>query len=153
MIDIVIEDDIFITTNENVVSSSIYIQSNNDFFPNNKWSDFVFPMLEEWKNNLIPINNLNNATVNLYFHDGPFWLKVKKNENRKLEIECMSDRTIRKSMLTIYCDYDEFLNCLYNAFKKFLKILYSNGMNKGKYSSVYKQTILSIKEMKAILKQ
>lgn len=86
--------------------------------------------------------------ANLYFHDGPFWLEVEKNENGELKIECICDRTIRKSELTIYCGYDEFLTCIYGALKAFLKVLYNNEMQEGRFASIYRQTVLSIKEIK-----
>ncbi len=153
MLSIVIEDNVFVTSNKNLISTKLYIRYNDRVFPNDKWTDFTFPILEEWKNNLVGIRNSSNITTSLYFHDGPFWLEVEKDKNRKLKIECICDRTIRKSELTIYCEYDEFLKCIYSALKAFLKVLYNNEMQEGEFSSIYRQTALSIKEMKKILKQ
>lgn len=153
MISIVIEDSIFVTTNRNLISTTFYIRYNDRVFPNDRWTDFTFPILEEWKNNLVSIRNSNNIKTRLYFHDGPFWLEVEKDKNGKLRTECICDRTVRKSELTIYCEYDEFLECIYSAMKAFLKVLYKNEMQEGEFSSIYRQTVLSIKELKKILKQ
>lgn len=86
-----------------------------------------------------------------FFHDGPFWLKIYKNME-ELEIKCINDRTIEKMEFTFYCDYYVLLNAVYRAMKKFLKILYKNDMNLGEFASVYQQTLLSINELKVILK-
>lgn len=147
---IIIEDDLYITDNINVVESKIYIKDNMFCFPNNKWTDFVFPMLEEWKTNLLNVRFSDNVSFKLYFHDGPFWLEVYKTSDNDLEIECINGRT-NNSEITIQCKYYEFLNCIYDAMKRFSKILFEHQMNKGKFESIYRQTLLSIRELKDIL--
>ena len=79
-------------------------------------------------------------------------MEVHKNENMELKIKCINDRTIRKIELTTYYGYYEFLQELYNAFKTFSKILYKNNMHEGDFSSIYRQTMLSVNELKEILK-
>ena len=152
MIEIVIEDDIYITKNKNVVDTKIHIEENGRCFPSDGWTDFTFPILEWWKNNLISARYADNHSFQLPFCDGPFWLEVQKNENMELKIECVNDRTKRRTELTTYCGYYEFLQELYNAFKTFSKILYKNNMHEGDFSSIYRQTMLSVNELKEILK-
>lgn len=149
---ILVLDDIFVTQNVHVVSSHICLEYNNFYFPCEDWTDFAFPILEEWKNNLIQVLHSDNTYFNLYFHDGPFWLEVYKNENMELKIECISDRKVRKTELVIYCKYRELLEAIYNALKMFSKVLYKNGMHEGAFASVYEQTILSITEVRNFLK-
>ena len=57
MLSIVIEDNVFVTSNKNLISTKLYIRYNDRVFPNDKWTDFTFPILEEWKNNLVGIRN------------------------------------------------------------------------------------------------
>ena len=131
----------------------MHIEENGYCFPSDDWTDFVFPVLEWWKNNLISARFATKYSFRLPFHDGPFWLEVYKGNKMDLKIECISDRTIKKTELTVYCRYYEFLQELYNALKTFGKILYKNNMDKGTFCSVYQQTISSINELKEILRQ
>lgn len=151
MIEIVIEDDVFITENKSIVDTKIHIKENGHCFPSEGWTDFTFPVLEWWKNNLISARYVNNHSFRLPFHDGPFWMEVFKGENMELKIECINDRSKRKTELTVYCGYYEFLQELYNAFKTFGKILYKNNMHEGDFHSVYEQTISSVKELKKFI--
>jgi hypothetical protein len=70
----------------------------------------------------------------------------------ELKVECVNDRTTKKTELMIYCEYYEFLQAIYDALKTFVKILYKNNMHEGDFSSVYQQTMLSVNELKEILK-
>lgn len=152
MMKIVIEDDVFVTESASTVSTKMYISDNGNSFPNEKWTDFAFPVLEWWKNSTLSMEHSDNHVVVLPFEDGPFRLKVHKDEKMLLKIECINDRNVAKVELTIYCGYYEFLYALYNAFKTFGKVLYNNGMHRGAFSSVYQQTLLSIETLKTVLK-
>lgn len=151
-IKIVIDDDVFVTKNTNIVDTKLHIEAHGCCFPSEGWTDFTFPVLEWWKNNLISARYANSYLFQLPFHDGPFWLEVFKDENMELIIECINNRSAKKIEFTVYCGYYEFLQELYNAFKKFGKILYENNMHEGDFSSVYQQTMLSINELKEIIK-
>ena len=146
--EIVIEDDIFVAENTNVIDTKIHIKHNDYCFPNDTWSDFAFPILEEWKNNLLKIKQSNNISVKLFFHDGPFWLEVYKSDNMELKVDCINDRTAKKADLTICCGYYEFLHAIFNAMKTFTKVLYRNNLHEGSFESVYQQTIQSVNELK-----
>lgn len=146
--EIVIEDDIFVTENIHVVDTRLHIEHDGYCFPFDDWTDFTFPILEEWKVNMLKAKNLDNVSFELYFHDGPFWLEVYKNDNMELKIECINDR---KSGLTIDCGYNEFLHAIYSALKAFARILYNNGMHRGDFSDIYKQTIVSVSELSKLL--
>lgn len=152
MIKIVIQDDVYVAENRSIVDTKIHIESNECCFPSDGWTDFTFPVLEWWKNSLISARNCSNHSFQLPFHDGPFWMEVFKDENMKLKIDGINDRSTRKTEFTAYCDYYELLQELYNAFKTFGKILYNNNMHIGEFQSVYRQTMSSINELKGILK-
>lgn len=152
MLEIIIEDDIFVTSNIYIVDTKIHMEYDGYCFPSAIWTDFTFPILEEWKNTLFKAKYSENFSFNLYFHDGPFWLEVFKNDSMNLKIDFINDRMIKKSELTIYCGYYELMDEIYKALKTFAKILYKNKMHKGNFLSVYNQTMLSINELKEILK-
>ena len=152
MLNIEIEDDIFVTSNIHAVNTKIHIEYDGQCFPSATWTDFTFPILEEWKNNLIMASRSDSLQFNLFFQDGPFWLEVYKNDTMDLKINFINARTIKKSELTLYCGYDEFIKEIYRAFKTFAKILYKNKMNVGDFSSVYQQTMFSINELKEFIK-
>lgn len=145
--EIVVEDDIFLTDNLSAVDTKIHIMHNDYCFPSGTWTDFTFPILEEWKNNLIKVKNSSNTLVTLYFHDGAFWLEVYKYD-MELKVDCINDRTTKKIDLTFCCGYYEFLQAIFNAMKTFSKILYRNNLHEGDFASAYKQTILSVNEIK-----
>ena len=151
MIEIVVGNDVFTASNTDIVDTKIYIKSNEYYFPSQTWSDYTFPVLEEWKENLIKIRNSEDIITKLYFHDGPFWLEVYKDRYMQLKIRCQSDRNKNESNITLYCGYYEFMNALRNAMKSFLKVLYINNIHDGDFASIYQQTLLSIKELKQVL--
>ena len=151
MIEIVIEDDVFVTENTHMVDTKIHIKHNTYCFPSDTWSDFTFPILEEWKNNLIKVRDTNNTSTKLFFHDGPYWLEVFKNDNMELKVDCINDRTTKKTDLTIHCGYYEFLYAIFNTLKAFTKVLYRNNLHEGSFESIYQQTILSVNEIKEVL--
>jgi len=66
--------------------------------------------------------DVSNVCFNLYFHDGPYWLEVYKNDRMQLKIDCINDRKDRYSQMIIYCGYYDFLRCIYNTVKSFIKI-------------------------------
>ena len=148
---IIVENDVFVTSNKCVVDTIVYISYSDRYFPSFEWTDFTFPILEEWKYDLLKIKNSSNILTSLYFHDGPFWMEVHKNE-LELKIDLINDRGKRKIEGTIFCSYYEFLNILYDAIKSFIKILYENNMNEGDFASIYEQSLLSKEELKLVLK-
>lgn len=153
MLEIIIEDDVFLTEDSDIVDTKIHIEYDNIYFPSSTWTDFTFPLLEHWKNNLISARHSDKFSFKLYFLDGSFWLDVYKDEKMGLKIEGINDKGRRKIEFTVYCLYFELLQELYKAFKTFAKVLYNNNLQEGSFSSVYKQTMLSISEIKEILKQ
>lgn len=150
---IVIEDNIFVTSYTSTVDTTFFIVYKNKAFPFEQWTDFTFPILEEWKCDMLNYKESSNAKFTLYFHDGPFWLEVFKDDKMELKIDCVNDRYKRRIEETIYCNYYDFLKIIYKSLKTFIKILYKNGMNVGAFSSVYEQLVLSQKELRAILKE
>jgi len=148
---IVIEDDIFVTDNTHVVNTTFFLSYKNQKFPYDKWTDFTFPILEEWKYDLLRIKNAQNVITTMSFHDGPYWLNVHKDNKMNLKIECINDRKDRFVAFVIECKYCEFLESIYSTLKLFIKILYKNNMYIGAFDSVYKQSIISKNEIEEVL--
>ena len=151
MLEIVLEDDVFVTEDVHLVDTKIHLKYNDYCFPNKMWTDFTFPILEEWKNNLIRARNLCNTSFLLYFHDGSYAIRVNKDDKMMLTVECIETCSTSNTELVFHCGYYEFLHVIYGAMKSFLKILFANNMQHGKFSSVYRQTLISIRELKVIL--
>lgn len=151
MLEIIVEDDVYLTKNKHVVDTIIYIKYNDMCFPSNTWTDLTFPILEEWKNNLLKVRNACDISFEFFFHEGSFLLKIYKGQNMDLMVDFVNNRVQKKTELTLHCGYYELLSAIYNALKSFAKILYNNNLHTGDFSSIYQQTILSINEIKVIL--
>ena len=52
---------------------------------------------------------------------------------------------------TIQCDYVDLLIAVYKTVNKFSKILYGKEMHIGRYENVYKQSLITSKELKAAI--
>ena len=76
-------------------------------------------------------------------------MKVHKDNAMMLTVDCIRDAN--KIEFTFDCGYYDFLWALYDAMKHFAKILFNNNMNVGVFSSVYRQTLLSIDELKKMM--
>jgi hypothetical protein len=72
MIKIVLQDDVYVTSNTHVVDTKIHIIHNDYCFPSDTRTDFTFPILEEWKNNLINARYSNNISFRLFLMMDPF---------------------------------------------------------------------------------
>lgn len=144
-----LEDDVFVTDNTHVVDTKIHIAFHNHCFPCDTWTDFTFPILEEWKMHLVQAKDRCDTSFQFYFHDGPFMMKVHKDHAMMLTVDCIRDAN--KIEFTFNCGYYDFLRALYHAMKHFAKILFANNMNVGAFSSVYRQTLLSIDELKKLI--
>lgn len=153
MLKIVLEDNVFVTETADVVDTKIHIEVDDYCFPSDNWTDFTFPVLEWWKNNLVQIKHSDNCTFRLMFHDGPFWMDGFKDKNMGLKIEFVNDRRHRRTEFVTYCSYKELVEELYRAFKTFAKILYNNNLAQGAFEGIYQQTLLSISELKMFLKK
>ncbi len=52
---------------------------------------------------------------------------------------------------TIQCDYVDLLIAVYKTVNKFSKILYGKEMHIDRYENVYKQSLITSKELKAAI--
>ena len=152
MIRIIIENDIFVSDKgSDLVNTIFYIDYQGKYFPDNQWTDFADVVLQWWTHALIKNKDLCDINFILYFMDGPFRLEVHKGDRMDLTINCINDRTTAFSELTIECSYIEFMSALYDAFKSFSFILYCNEMHKGRFEPVYRQSLITMNEIKEVL--
>ena len=79
--------------------------------------------------------------------DGPYKLEVVKDKFMQLTIDCINIQQ-GNCECTIKCSYVELLSALYDAMKFFNRVLFNNGMNKGKFEPVFYQSIISMRELK-----
>lgn len=148
---IIVDNDLFIYEISINVATIFYIEDNGYCFPDDKWNDFTNIILGEWTYKILQLYYCDNIKFKFYFIDGPFRLDIFKDNNMKLTIDCINYRGYReKCEHTITISYYDFIDALYDAYKAFSYILYSNGLHKGKYESVYNQSIKETKELKNI---
>ncbi len=147
--EIIVEDNVYTTKNISVLSTGIFIKYEEKYFPFEHWTDFTFPMLEEWKYNLLKIENEKDILIDLWFHDGPFWLEVYKGENMDLEIRGISNRKEREIVFIEKIQFYDLLKLILEALSKLSDILIKNSLDKGTFKSIFTQTNKSINELKA----
>ena len=85
----------------------IHIESEEQSFPDNSWTDFAFPIIYQWAENLIKNINLPNSSYTLYFMDGPYCLNIKQQRN-KLKLVGVNFNK-QGSQFEMVCYYHEFL--------------------------------------------
>lgn len=149
---IILEDNVFLTKNTHVVNTGIFIKYGEKYFPFEHWMDFVFPILEEWKYNLLKVEDKKNTSITLYFHDGPFWLEIYKGENMDLEIKGINNRNDKEIEFTVRMQFSDLMEIILEALKDFSSILSKNSLDKGPYESIFTQTSKSIDELKMKLR-
>lgn len=150
---IVVDYDIFTYETSNAVFTTLFIDYHGKFFPDSQWNDFTDSVLSMWTYAVLKHRNLYEVKFELYFMDGPFRMDVFKNKDMQLTINCINGRGDNEILMyTIICNYYDFLIVLYDAIKSFNYILYSNGINTGRFESVYNQTIISMRELKEVIK-
>lgn len=153
-VNIIIDYEIFPSNISRNIITKFYVEYQGKCFPDEQWTDFAEPVLSMWTHVLLENRYSDRNNFKLSFMDGPFWLKLYKDRNMQLTIDCMNARTEKEVCeYTIICSYCDLLESLYHALKKFNYILYSSNMYLGTFDPIYKQTIISMKEIKRALKE
>ena len=150
-IEIILEEDVFTTDYPHIVDTTFYIHAQGKAFPHELWTDFTYPVLDIWANTLLDNKDRGEVAYSLFFMDGPYRLDVVKGKDMNLLIQCVSSRKEEKTELTIECDYSDFLMIVYQAIRKFGKVMFNNNMHQGKFETVYRQVISNGKKVKAVI--
>lgn len=134
------------------ISTVICIRVGSDYFPNQEWWDFPDAILGMWINNLLKSKEISDEEFILYFMDGPYELKVYKDSEMELLIQCINTRYKPKVEYTFNCNYYDFMEAVYKALKTLNYLIYKNNLHESKFSGIYKQTVVYMKEIKSVLK-
>ncbi len=81
--EIIINKNSFNQSKKGNITSIIYFQHENFFFPEKDWSDFVVVILYWWNKN---INYLNENGSELEFMDGDFSIKIEHLSNKMIRM-------------------------------------------------------------------
>lgn len=131
---IVSEEDAIISSGPSpVVDTSFCVLSNGEFFPDNAWTDYAFPVLCMWAENVLRNRGRGKTTYALDFMDGPYRIEVRQcHEN--LILEGINSRAKKRVEFTARTTCQNLLNELLGAFKVLNKILIDNIDNLDPYT-------------------
>jgi len=143
-----INNDLFFSDYPHIVSTTFFINYQGKCFPDNQWTDFTYPNLNTWTEVLLKNLGVRNVKFDLFFMDGPYKLRVHKDESMDIHINFINSRRKELCEFTAKCSYIELLRALHQATKLFCNILYEKGMNQGTFEMVYHQSVMSVKKTK-----
>lgn len=108
-----------------IIDTDFCLQHSNGCFPDDQWTDFVYPVLSMWTEEVVKNKGRRQAQYTLPFMDGPFWVQVKQH-GRYLQIKGINGR--KKPYVEFSCDcyYEELLEELLRSFNKLEKLIYLN---------------------------
>ena len=101
-----------------------YTENNNISFPSNDWTDFSVNIISDWIAMVVSNEHKRNTVFNLFFVDGPYYLRCEKNENQ-LKITGIDDHNESE----VFCEkilFDDIKYQLYNVATSILKFNSSN---------------------------
>ena len=93
-----------------IIDCPLYIECEELSFPCKGWIDFAYPILEEWKYNLVKAKNSYEDRFMLYFHEGSYWMEIYKKDT-ELKINFVMDKHTVKEYV---CDYYDLINVCEN---------------------------------------
>lgn len=83
----------------NNITGVIYLSMENTCFPERGWSDFPAIILQWWLEGFRALSLGSEPSVICNFMDGPYFFTVTNKESH-IEIECVVDRKIPKTIVT-----------------------------------------------------
>ena len=108
-----------------IVDTIFYVQVNGYCFPDNLWTDFTYPVLCMWAENLLRNKGRMNTQYDLPFMDGPFRIAVKQN-GEALLMEGINGRADNRVEFTFRCTASELFHELLSAFNRLESIILTN---------------------------
>ena len=111
-----------------IVDTPFCVILNGEFFPDNAWTDYSFPVLCMWAESVL--RNLDKEKTNyaLYFMDGPYRIEVRQCRE-ELILEGINSRATDRVEYTARTTFQTLLNELLDAFRVLNKILIDNNVN------------------------
>lgn len=141
-ISIHIENDFFVSGDDQIVNTTFYLECDGMYFPDNQWTDYVYPVLNIWSEKLLSYRWSKTAHFELFFMDGAYKLSVHKYSDEMLVVRCINFRNTPMCELEFMCTYSEFLNVILNATRTFIDLLREKKLHTGRFQPVYNQAVL-----------
>lgn len=116
-----LKNDIERSKNSNTLSTTFYVEHDGYVFPDRLWTDFTYPVLQDWGDTLLKHMNQPITSFELMFMDGPYALYCTK-QNQKLEIECARFDT-HDTEYTFSCETTEMLQAVCCALTNLINII------------------------------
>ena len=142
--------DNFEYTHSKTISGEFYITFGEIVFPEYKWYDYIYPLIEQWCDAILSSYCSFVDIITLRFMDGPYKINVYRSSNSFISVECKSNDKIVYKFL---CSYESFFRGLNKAVKKVIYDLYVNELYKTDYSYVYSSLVEKSKKITAIIKE
>ncbi|MBR6207893.1 MAG: hypothetical protein IKQ69_02745 [Oscillospiraceae bacterium] len=123
---IVSEEDAIISGGPSpLVDTPFCILLNGDFFPDNAWTDYSFPVLCMWAESVLRNRGKERASYALFFMDGPYRIEIRQC-HEDLILEGINSRAKDRVEFTARTTVQNLLHELLSAFKVLSKILIDN---------------------------
>jgi len=120
------DNDIFIDNSLSaIIDTPFYVQINNFCFPDCLWTDFSYPVICVWAENLLRNRGRINTHYTLPFMDGPYWIDVTQNGNNLL-LKGINERKDKKIEFISSCTVASVLHELLRAINKSERIVLDN---------------------------
>ena len=126
--------------------SQFWVAGDDFAFPSADWSEFVYPLLCTWSDELLNHLNSSNARYTLYYWTGPYCIKVVQNEYKRLELKFTKDG---KCCHTETMSYGELAEMFYAALQRIRALLYENQLTQ---TAEYQLTLQKISDRMRALK-
>ena len=119
-------EDVFVYEDTSpIVDTVFYVLADGQAFPDDQWTDFVYPVISMWTETMLRNNSREYSKYSLPFEDGPFWLEVEQSKNDLL-IKGINYRNHKTEVFQSTCTCSEFFNLLFMAFSELESIVHNN---------------------------
>lgn len=101
------------------ITSGVYFEINNNFFPEKNWNDSVVLVLNSWLDEIIKMKTSNGDNGSFLFMDGPLKFTINRFENLYL----FKGYNQHKNVINEQIEYEEFITTVISAAIKTLNIV------------------------------
>lgn len=108
-----------------IIDTPFCVKVNSRYFPDKLWTDYSYPVLCMWAEEILRNKNRIMPKYTLYFQDGPFWINVRQNKD-SLSLYGINGRMNDRVEFEIRSTVPELLNSLLNALKRLEDIVLTN---------------------------
>ena len=112
-----------ITPSAGELLSQFWVAGDNFAFPSTDWSEFVYPLLCTWSDELLNHQNSPSARYTLYYWTGPYRIVIGQDEHKQLDLKFTKDGKCRH---TATLSYENFAELFYAALQRIRALLYEN---------------------------